>query len=179
MTVLDEIIAGVLEDTARREAEVPLSEIKAADYAPLADLGGVRQKLISRLESRVKGDKDYQYLLEDVAEFERQRKSEQISLNEAQRRSERDAQEAKLKARKEAGSSPDDIAAISDDGLLADERNIANDLAFEKVRKEAKDVLLNQAVRVLSDEVDLLDTASILGKGSGKNGKPLAQTTSE
>lgn len=29
MTVLDEIIAGVLEDTARREAEVPLAEIKA------------------------------------------------------------------------------------------------------------------------------------------------------
>ena len=158
---------------------LPWVQIKAADYAPLADLAGVRQKLISRLESRVKGDKDYQYLLEDVAEFERQRKSEQISLNEAQRRSERDAQEAKLKARKEAGSSPDDIAAISDDGLLADERNIANDLAFEKVRKEAKDVLLNQAVRVLSDEVDLLDTASILGKGSSKNGKPLAQTTPE
>lgn len=145
---------------------LPWVQIKAADYAPLADLSDVRQKLISRLETRVKSDKDYQYLLEDVAEFERLRKSEQISLNEAQRRRERDAQEAKLKARKVAGSSPDDIAAISDDGLQADERNVTNDLAFEKVRKAAKDVLLNQTVHILSDEVELLNTASKMGKAA-------------
>lgn len=38
MTVLDEIIAGVLADTARREAEVPLSEIKARALAAPAPL---------------------------------------------------------------------------------------------------------------------------------------------
>ena len=157
---------------------LPWVQIKAADYTPLADMGDVRQKLINRLDSRVKDDKDYQYLLEDVAEFERLRKSQEISLNEAQRRRERDAQEAKLKARKEAGSSPDDVAAISDDGLMADERNITHDLAAEKARKAAKDVLLNQAVRVLSDEVELLNAASKLGKGSA-NSKPLALSTPE
>ena len=38
-TVLDEIIAGVLEDQARREAEVPLAEIKARalDAPPALD----------------------------------------------------------------------------------------------------------------------------------------------
>ena len=156
---------------------LPWVQIKAADYTPLADMGDVRQKLINRLDSRVKDDKDYQYLLEDVAEFERLRKSQEISLNEAQRRRERDTQEAKLKARKEAGSSPDDVA-ISDDGLMADERNITHDLAAEKARKAAKDVLLNQAVRVLSDEVELLNAASKLGKGSA-NSKPLALSTPE
>jgi len=37
---------------------LPWVQIKAADYAPLADLSDVRQKLISRLETRVKSDKD-------------------------------------------------------------------------------------------------------------------------
>lgn len=50
MTVLDEIIAGVLEDTARREAEVPLSEIKARALdapAPLDALAALSAPSVS------------------------------------------------------------------------------------------------------------------------------------
>jgi len=136
---------------------LPWVQIKAADYSPVGDLGNVRQKLLGRLEARVKDDKDYQYLLEDVAEFERLRKKNQISLNEAERRKERDTQEARLKARKAGQDGPEDLATNRDDGLQADERNMANDLAAEKARKDAKDVLLNEAVHVLNDEMELLD----------------------
>jgi carboxyl-terminal processing protease len=53
-------------------------------------------------------------------------------------------------------------SALRDDGLQAGERNLANELAAEKVRKNAKDVLLNEAVHILSDEVGVLITGARL-----------------
>jgi len=46
--------------------------------------------------------------------------------------------------------------ANEDDGLQADERSLKSDLDEEKKRKTAKDVVLNEATRILADEVDLL-----------------------
>ena len=46
--------------------------------------------------------------------------------------------------------------ADQDDGLQADERSLKSDLAEEKKRKDAKDVVLNEASRIIADEVDLL-----------------------
>jgi carboxyl-terminal processing protease len=53
-------------------------------------------------------------------------------------------------------------ASRTDDGLMADERNLAADLAAEKAAKEAKDVILLEAAHVLSDEVAMLKTDSRL-----------------
>ena len=47
-------------------------------------------------------------------------------------------------------------SASEDDGLQADERSLKSDLAEEKKRKAEKDVVLNEASRILADEVDLL-----------------------
>ena len=57
---------------------------------------------------------------------------------------------------------PANGSALRDDGLQADERNLANELAAEKARKNAKDVLLNEAVHILSDEVGVLKTSARL-----------------
>jgi carboxyl-terminal processing protease len=48
--------------------------------------------------------------------------------------------------------------AGQDDGLQADERNLAAELAAEKAAKNAKDVLLQEAVHILADEVGMLKT---------------------
>jgi carboxyl-terminal processing protease len=45
-----------------------------------------------------------------------------------------------------------------DDGLQADERNLVAELAAEKAAKNAKDVLLQEAAHVLSDEAGMLRT---------------------
>jgi len=159
---------------------LPWVQVKAADYAPAGDLKQLRPILQTRHEARAKNDKDLQYLQEDIAEFKQQRKKNLISLNEAERRKERDAQEVRLtsrEARRAAGKSGDEVAAgkeaasetqraLQDDGLQAGERNLANELAAEKVRKNAKDVLLNEAVHVLSDEVSLLkNSARVAARG--------------
>jgi carboxyl-terminal processing protease len=155
---------------------LPWAQIKAADYSPAGDLKGVLTVLLALHEARVKNDKDFQYLQEDIAEFKLQRKKNLVSLNEAERRKERDAQEARLRSREsrtDTGKSaredvvgkepaPGKGSALRDDGLQAGERNLANELAAEKVRKNAKDVLLNEAVHILSDEVGVLITGARL-----------------
>ena len=50
--------------------------------------------------------------------------------------------------------------SLRDDGLQADERNLATELAAENANKNAKDVLLNEAVHILGDEVGLLKPSS-------------------
>jgi carboxyl-terminal processing protease len=101
------------------------------------------------------------------------------------RRKERDAQEtrARLREARIAGKTEDEpIAApgtkearskppvptkpaktvvasrTQDDGLQADERNLQAELAAEKAAKNAKDVLLQEAVHILADEAGMLKT---------------------
>ena len=45
---------------------------------------------------------------------------------------------------------------VTDDGLHADERTLASELAAEEALKRAKDVLLTEAVNILGDEIELL-----------------------
>ena len=51
-------------------------------------------------------------------------------------------------------------AALRDDGLQPGERKLANELAAEKARKDAKDILLDEAVNILGDEVAVMKTGS-------------------
>jgi carboxyl-terminal processing protease len=138
---------------------------------PAGDLTAIVPLLKVSHDVRMSRDKDFKYLLEDIAEFNSQRKTEQISLNEAERRKERDAQDAreKLRDKDKKASKGAGNAALQDDGLQPNERNIVADLAIEKARKSTKDVFLNEAVHILSDEVGLLKTnarlaASVLPK---------------
>jgi carboxyl-terminal processing protease len=149
---------------------LPWTQIKAVDFAPVGnmkDLAPVLQKLH---ETRTRSDRDLQDLQEDIAEIKSQRKKNQISLNETVRRKERDAQEARQRvrdSRTNAATARADAKAGApgagnpqrDDGLQADERNLANQLAAENARKNAKDVLLNEAAQILRDQVEVLRTS--------------------
>jgi carboxyl-terminal processing protease len=152
---------------------LPWVQIKATDYSPVGDLQGQLPILLTMHETRVKNDQDFRDLQEDIAELKSQRKKNLISLNEAERRKERDAREARLKSRKSqtdrdkttlddaSGKEPaaGSGSVPADDGLQADERNLSKELAAEKVRKDAKDVLLIEAIHILGDQVDVLKTS--------------------
>jgi carboxyl-terminal processing protease len=146
---------------------LPWSQIPAADYKSEGDLTDIVPILQTRHDVRIKNDKEFQYLEEDIALFKAERKKNSISLNEADRRKERDVQEARIKAHEKATESSKTAAeklaaaktdAIRDDGLQANERTLSMEIAAEKAAKETKDVLLNEAVHILSDEVELLKT---------------------
>ncbi len=140
---------------------LPWTQIKSADYTLIGDLTAIVPKLIAIHDMRVNHDKDFQYLREDIAEFNAMRHKNLISLNEADRRKEREAQETREKFRKkdrgtDKASVEDASFALQDDGMQSNERNLNADLAIEKANKNAKDVFLNEAVHILSDEVGLL-----------------------
>lgn len=136
---------------------LPWTTIKAADYAPVADLKDRLPVLLALHENRVRQDKDFLYLLEDISQSRQQRQENTISLNEAARRKERDAQEKRLALRDNgaAQGAARAAGALQDDGLQVGERSLAKELAAEKTRKSAKDVLLNEAVNILCDEAAL------------------------
>ncbi len=135
---------------------LPWSQIKTAVYTPVGDLTGILPRLIARHDLRVSGDKNFKYLQQDIDELNTRRQTNQISLNEEDRRRERAMQEARIKLRGKAQGLDTDNPSIQDDGLQSSERNLATDLALEKARKNAKDVLLDEAAHILGDEVDML-----------------------
>lgn len=147
---------------------LPWSQIKPADYKVEGDLTELLPVLQGRHAARVKNDREFQNLEEDIAEAKALRKKNLISLNEAERRKEREAEEAKTKAREKFAENGKTAAekqaivdknnAMKDDGLQANERNLTVELAAEKAQKDAKDVLLNEAAHILGDEVELLRT---------------------
>lgn len=133
---------------------LPRTHVKAAAYAPVGDITAQLPRLQAWHEQRVQRDRQYQSLLDDLAKARERRKANVISLNEAVRRQERTALEARLTAMlgtEDAGAS----GALADDGLQFNERKLSKDLALEKTQKSVNDVLLNEAVSILSDSAAL------------------------
>ena len=155
---------------------LPWSQVKPANYLPADNLQSILPTLLARHEARVKKDKDFQNLIEDIAEARRQRETNLVSLNEAERRKERDAQERRRAAREAQSTASNSAAkklpgnassagpdhALRDDGLQPDERNLANQLAVETAAKDAKDILLLEAVNIVGDAVAVLDARGTL-----------------
>lgn len=128
---------------------LPWAQIKPAKYAPADTVTTLLPKLQSRHDARVESDPDFQRLLKDIAEVKAQREKGVVSLNEAERRKELTARENRRKSRAQAGDGDD---TGGDDGLNANERSLSADIAIENARKNAKDVLLDEAAAILADE---------------------------
>ncbi len=151
---------------------LPWSRIKAADYSPVGDVKAQLPALLAWHEARVRHDRDFQSLLEDVARGQQLRKNNVISLNEVVRRKERAAQAKRLTAMlaaSGAGSAQAAASALADDGLQFNERQLGSDLAAERSRDTVKDVFLNEAVGILSDSVALTQGASSAVTGDLSN----------
>jgi len=145
---------------------LPWTKIQAAEYTPADALSDTLPKLIANHNKRVSQDKDFKYLREDIAELNNLRKKNLISLNETERRKERETREAREKLREnikgenasESASALASSRALQDDGMQPGERNFKADQAIENASKNAKDILLNEAAHILSDETVLLKT---------------------
>ncbi|WP_411905643.1 carboxy terminal-processing peptidase [Rhizobium mayense] len=131
---------------------LPWTQVKPANYKPWGDIQALLPQLQGRHDARVKDDPEYQRFVEDVITLKEQRDKKVISLNETERRNELTAQANRIKAR---GQANDGIDTGEDDGLQANERSLSADIAIEKARKNAKDILQNEAASIVADEADL------------------------
>jgi carboxyl-terminal processing protease len=152
---------------------LPWAQIKPAEFRTVGDLTDIVPLLQMRHEQRVAKDPEFVFLKEDIAEFAQIKNRKSVSLNEAERRKERDVHEAKLKSREairqrakpdgeKRDSEKTDAAAVLDDGLQANERSLSAELAAEKSAKLAKDIIQEEAAHILADEVSLMENSARL-----------------
>ncbi|WP_147654030.1 carboxy terminal-processing peptidase [Vulcaniibacterium gelatinicum] len=144
------------------ENALPWTRIAAVPHMRYGNFAPLVPRLEALHEARVAKDKEFQWWAEDVAQYREERERKWVTLNEAARRAERDAFEAKRKARQEArkalGLALDPLAdAEADDGLQAGERNVAEDAAREKLAEQRPDPLLRETAAILADAVNLLE----------------------
>ncbi|MDP9811361.1 carboxyl-terminal processing protease [Rhizobium tibeticum] len=139
------------------ENALPWTQVKPANYAPIGNIMTLLPTLQSRHDARVQRDRDFQRVLEDIADLKAQREKGVVSLNEAERRKEATARDDRLKSRAQLSDAED---PSGDDGLQANERSLSADIAIENARKKAKDVLLEEAAAILADEAVLQEGAS-------------------
>lgn len=144
---------------------LPWMQVKSADYKQTDNLRDIVPTLVAKHNKRVADDKEFKYLREDIAEFRELRQKNLISLNETERRREREAQEARDRERRndkadtvEGSSAKMHNHVLQDDGMLPSERNLKTDLARESAVKDLPDILLNEAARIVGDEALLLNT---------------------
>ena len=140
---------------------LPWTRIAAVPYTRYGDFGPLLPKLEGLHAARMAKDTEFKWWSEDIAQFREDNARKWISLNEAERRAERDRDAAKRKQRqaerKAMGLDLDPLADDTDDGLTASERDIVQDAAREKAAEKRPDPLLRESASVLADALRLLD----------------------
>ncbi len=141
---------------------LPWSKIDEAPHPTYGQFAGLLPELKRLHDIRSADDVEYQWRVEDAAEFRAQREKKWISLNEAERRVERDKEDAKRKfrqaERKRLGLDLDPLADDgADDGLQYNERDVAREAEREKLADKAPDPLLREAAAILGDAARMLD----------------------
>ena len=153
---------------------LPWTRISAVQHIRYGNFAPLLGQLDARHDARSAKDVEYQWWVEDVRTFREEQAKKSISLNEAERRAERDKFDAQRKfraaERKRLGIELDPLVeARADDGLLADERNVAESVAREQAAEKVTDPLLRASAAILGDAIGLL----------GKDAKLAAQVLPE
>jgi len=80
-------------------AALPWDEIKRSNYKTLANIAPIKRVLIEKHDKRMKGNKDFEYLLADIKELKLRDAETSATLNEIAAKKERDEKEAESLAR--------------------------------------------------------------------------------
>jgi carboxyl-terminal processing protease len=156
---------------------LPWTRIAAVPHTQYGNFAPLLPKLEALHASRVAKDKEFQWWTEDVATFRAEAAKKYVSLNEAERRAERDKQDTLRKTRqaerKALGLALDPLADdLADDGLGASERDIVKDAAREKLVDKRPDPLLRESAAILGDAIGVLNqdrklSAQVLPESTG------------
>ena len=140
---------------------LPWTRIAAVPHARYGNFAPLLPQLQKMHEARIADDLEFQWWSEDVTHYRAEAEKKSLSLNESQRRAERDRQEAQRKERqairKARGLDLDPLAEETDDGLTANERDVVRDAAREKAAEKRPDPLQREAAAILADAIGLLE----------------------
>lgn len=121
------------------ENALPYDEIKPTSFNKYSELHSLLPMLSAQHTDRIKNDKDFQYLLEDIKEYKENKSKDFISLNESVRKLEKEKSEMKKLERNE------DIEIDSD----------IDDDEISVKKKDIKDYILDETAKILSDYIIL------------------------
>lgn len=133
--------------------------IPATHYTPVGNLQRFVPQLKTLQEKRVKNATEYQYLLEDLAEYKARKADTTVSLNEAQRRAERDKWDQKQLARENARRKLKGLEPLK---ALPDAPDV------EDADKDAPDARLTESAHVLADLIWLQNGQRVVDAGDRK-----------
>jgi carboxyl-terminal processing protease len=144
---------------------LPFTRIAPAKYSNVGNFSLINKRLIAQHQQRVLKDVEFQWWREDVEEFRSERLKKTISLNEAERRAERDRVEAKRKSRdaqRKTLGLADAGPQKNDDGLQDNERDVREQVADEEAAKNRPDPLMRESANILADTISLLKDSPAL-----------------
>jgi carboxyl-terminal processing protease len=140
---------------------LPWTRIAAVPHTQYGNFAPLLPRLQAMHAARSAKDKEFQWWSEDVAQFRAETARKYVSLNEAERRAEREKQDLQRKQRqterKALGLALDPLAEdLADDGLGAAERDIVKDAQREKLAEKRPDPLLRESAAILADAIEIL-----------------------
>ena len=140
---------------------LPWTRIAAASHLRYGNFVPLLAQLDALHQARSAKDVEYQWWADDVRKFREETAKKSISLNEAERRAERDKfdvqRQQRAEERKRLGINQDPLLeSRADDGLAADERNVADSVAREEAAKKQTDPLLRESAAILGDAIGML-----------------------
>ena len=137
---------------------LPATRIAMAPHSNLGNFSPILPVLMADHNARVAKDREFTWWSQDVAQFRAERARKLISLNEADRRVERQREEAKRKQRQAERKAMGLTVASGDDddGLQVNERNVAQQVAAEAAAKARPDPLLRETAAILADAITKL-----------------------
>lgn len=137
------------------DGALPWTSIEAARFQPEGDLASMVAVTDNMYRSRMDGDEEFEWLMSDIEDYNRQSEEVSVSLLESARREQMERDKAKRKARNGEGEEGDPL--INDEDVLAeasiedadtDEDEIGDD---EEAEEEGPDLLLREAARIAAD----------------------------
>ena len=140
---------------------LPWTRIAAVPHTRYGNFAPMLPRLDALHDARVANEREFQWWAEDVAQFRSEQAKKFVSLNEGERRAERDKFETQRKRRQEERKKLNIaldplLEESSDDGLQAGERDVAKDAARAKAAESLPDPLLRESAAILADALTLL-----------------------
>ncbi|MBT8063233.1 MAG: carboxy terminal-processing peptidase, partial [Gammaproteobacteria bacterium] len=152
--------AGDPEDYGERSLDnaLPWTRIEPAEYDAADDLSRLLAVTDFRYQGRTAEDQEFDWLLNDIDEFNRNNDDHSVSLLETARRTEMEEREAKRKAREEQrekiGPLLDGDSVITS---LDDVEGADRDDNEDEDEDDRPDLLLRESARIVADMIELDD----------------------
>ncbi len=142
---------------------LPWTSIDAAEYKPADDLGRMLAVADFRYQNRKATDQEFEWLLSDIGEYNKERDQMSVSLLETVRRDEMKDHEARRKARKQQRG--DDESLVPEDELAMDSEPEEDTSEAESETETSRpDLLLRESARIVADMVELGSDGQLLAQ---------------